>query len=121
MDSEDIVGMIIMLISCWGCAALFYGIGRWAQRRKDPMHFWSGSTIDPATITDIPAYNQENGKMWKRYSIPYWISGFFALFFGVSEWFVHISLAILVLAFAPGLYFLIRKYNAICREYMINT
>ena len=121
MDSENIVATVIMVICCWGCAALFYGIGKWSIRRKDPMHFWSGSTIDPATITDIPAYNEENGKMWMRYSIPFWISGICALFAGYSEWFMYFSLALLVFFAGPGIFLLIRRYKAICREYMINT
>ena len=46
-----------------GCALLFVGIGLYSFRLKKPMWFWSGTTVDPESISDIPAYNRANGKM----------------------------------------------------------
>lgn len=51
---------------------LFCGIGAYAWRRKAPMWFWSGTTIDPDTVSDIPSYNRANAIMWMIYSLPYW-------------------------------------------------
>jgi len=28
------------------------------------MHFWSGTTVSPETITDVKKYNKANGFMW---------------------------------------------------------
>ena len=66
MSGEEILGAIVMFFCGFGCGGLFYWIGTWASQRKDPMHFWTGSTVDPKTISDIPAYNQANAQMWKR-------------------------------------------------------
>ena len=57
-------GKIIMWIVCFGCGALFVGIGVFAWRRKEPMWFYSGTEVDPASITDVPAYNRANAVMW---------------------------------------------------------
>lgn len=40
--------MIVLL-----CVLIFMGMGVWALIRKTPMHFWSGTTVKPETITDI--------------------------------------------------------------------
>ena len=74
MDGEIIVGAIIMCVVCCGCGALFFGLGVWANRLEKPMHFWSGSSIDPKTVIDIPEYNRKNAVMWKWYSLPYWLA-----------------------------------------------
>ena len=53
-------GAIIGCIIYFGCAILFFGIGVYAQRCQKPMWFWSGTEVDPATITDVALYNREN-------------------------------------------------------------
>ena len=61
-------------------SALFTALGVFAWKRKKPMWFWSGSTVEEDEITDIPAYNRANGIMWIAYSGVFWIStllGFF--------------------------------------------
>ena len=75
MDKSDIAGLVILIVCCWGSGAVFYGIGRWAAGRKTPMHFWAGSEVDPKTVSDIPAYNRENGRMWKQYSLSFFLAG----------------------------------------------
>ena len=79
MDRERIAGIIIMTFVSILCGVMFYGIGIWAMKRKNPMHFYSGTSIDPGTISDIPAYNAENAKLWKQYSVPYFLSGILAI------------------------------------------
>ena len=67
--------MLIFVMTVWGCAAVFTGLGVYAMRRKKPMWFWSGSTVSEKEIADIPAYNRANGIMWLAYSLLYWASG----------------------------------------------
>ena len=63
-------------------AALFTGIGVYAWRRKRPMWFWSGTTVDEKELSDVRAYNRANGIMWIAFSAVFWISavlGFFQI------------------------------------------
>lgn len=118
MNREAIGGMIIMVLVCWGCAALFFGIGVWADRRKVPVNFWAGTKIDPKTVSDIPAYNHTNAVMWKLYSVPYWIAGAFSLFVPWAHWCAIAALILVVLACVPGLLLLIRRYRQIENKYI---
>ena len=119
MNNEQMAGTVIMLICCWGCAALFLGIGIWALYRKTPMHFWSGTKVDPNSVSDIPAYNHENGKMWKWYSVPYWVAGAFALFGGGSDLAAICAVVFLILAFIPGMPILIATYKRITDKFIV--
>ena len=67
---ERIIWLVIMI----PLALFFTGIGIFAWTRKKPMWFWSGSTVDEKSISDIPAYNRANGIMWIVYSLVFWIS-----------------------------------------------
>lgn len=119
MDGEQLFGMIIMCVVSFGCGALFYGIGLWAQKRKDPMHFYAGTTVDPKRITDIPAYNEENASMWKRYSLPYFTTGVLEI---ASAYDAHFSIAAIVLLITAGtigIFWLLWQYKLICSRYMI--
>lgn len=113
MSGEEIFGLIIMVGSCWLCAAIFSGIAFWSSKRKDPMHFWSGSRVDPKTISDIPAYNRENAIMWSVYSAFLWVAGFVAFFN------MMVAVAILVIVCVPGLAGLVIWYNHIHKKYKI--
>lgn len=118
MDSKNIAGVVILTVCCWGSAALFFGIGLWAGRRKTPMHFWAGTEIDPKTVSDIPAYNRENAVMWKVYSIPYWTAGALSLFLGRAQWCSIAAGILIALACFPGLLILIRHYRKIETKYI---
>ena len=113
MDAERIFGIILMTFVNLLCAGIFYGIGVWAQRRKDPMHFYSGTSVDPMKVTDIPAYNQANARMWFTYSIPFWLSCVVSFF--------HLGAAVVIMGTAcvPGFLWLIFRYQKICKTYMI--
>lgn len=112
---KETAEMIVLLVCCWGCAALFWGIGRYALCRKEPMWFWAGSVVDPKTVTDIPAYNRANAIMWKLYSVPFWVAGGLA-FFGKAG---AVASAILIaLACFPGLFILIRQYRRMEQRYI---
>lgn len=109
--SEQLQAILIMLATCWGCATIFLGIGFWADHRKEPMHFYAGVPVDPKTITDVPAYNRENGKMWKLYSTPYWAAGL------IGCWNVNVSAIVICLACVVGIPLLIWKYHGIRKQF----
>lgn len=104
-------GLIIWCITIFGCAFLFYGLGIYAEKREKPMHFWSGTTVDASKITDVKAYNKENARMWKLYSLWYFASG--TIYF----WNKWIAVLLLVLSCTLGFGFLIGTYNKIERKY----
>ncbi|MBQ1409871.1 MAG: hypothetical protein IIY94_01140 [Oscillospiraceae bacterium] len=64
--------LIIWLIIMVPVDLLFTGIGIYAWKRKKPMWFWAGSTVEESEITDIPAYNRANGIMWLGFSVIFW-------------------------------------------------
>ena len=105
------VADIIWYLCSFGCAALFFGIGIYAQKLEKPMWFWSGVEVNPTVITDIPQYNQENGRMWKYYSLWYWAAGL------CWHWRPGIAVAILVLGGSLGTVLLVRKYLEIEKKY----
>ena len=113
MSGEDIFALIIMVGCCWLCAAIFCGIAFWALKRKDPMHFYSGTTVDPKTISDIPAYNREVARMWCIYSMFFWISGIVAFF--------HMMAAVIIMSLAcvPGIFLLVWCYQRIHKKYKV--
>ena len=118
MDNESIFGTIIMVLCCWGCAALFVGIALHGRKKQSPMGFWAGIPVDSRSVQDIPAYNRENSNLWLIYSIPYWLSGGMSFFFGAGDHVVIISVAILALACFPGILLLVRHYRRIERKYL---
>ena len=118
MMGEDIFGVIIMTLCSWGCAALFFGIGVVAVKQKKPMHFWAGIPVDPKTISDIPAYNRANGRMWKQYSVPFWLCGALAV---ASIWDRRLFMACVILLVAAsigGVVWLLLRYQKICKRYI---
>ena len=64
--AEWIVFDIIMLFTL----LIFAAIVIWAYKRETPMHFWSGTTVDAETITDVKKYNKANARMWLGYCVP---------------------------------------------------
>ena len=70
---------IIFSIITIPVAALFAGLGIHAMRRRTPMWFWSGRSVRPEEIADIPAYNRANGWMWLAFSCVFWLAAILAL------------------------------------------
>ena len=73
MVMENIIWLIIMV----PVSLLFTGLGVYAWKRKKPMWFWSGITVEESEISDISAYNKANGIMWIVFSAILWISTIF--------------------------------------------
>ena len=119
MNAGKIIGVIIMALCGFGCGALFFGMGVYASKLKKPMHFWSGSAVDPKTISNVAAYNRENGKMWKQFSVPFWMSGVLAI---GSIWAGWCSAAYTILIFAGSIVggiWLVLRYNKIRKKYAV--
>ena len=106
-------GMIIWCITVFGCAALFLGIGIYAQKREKPMWFYAGTTVDESKITDVKAYNKENARMWKLYSLWYFASGL------IYFWNEVISIVLLVLSCTVGIGILVGTFNKIEKKYKV--
>jgi len=66
-------------ITLW-VVGFIYGVSAFLlSRMRKPFPFYTGVSIPPEMITDIPAYNRANGKMWTVYSGIHLIAGFLAL------------------------------------------
>jgi uncharacterized membrane-anchored protein len=104
-------GHIVAAITCWGCALLFWLVALWAFLRKSPMHFWSGSKVEPHEIADIPAYNKANGVMWAVYGCTMLVSGIVSLFS------TEAGVVLLVFICGPGIVVLIKTYRHIYNKY----
>ena len=106
-------GDVIFIAAVWLCAGLFFGLGVLAGRKKDPMFFYSGVKVDPSVVRDIPAYNRENARMWKVYSIPFFLCGPLVLLSPL------LAAAGIALASTLGLFLLVRHYHKIERRYIL--
>ena len=104
-------GTAVMVASCWICASGFLAFGLFAKHYKRPVWFWSGSTVDPNSIADIPAYNRANSRMWMAFSLPFWISGL------LGFWLPMASGILLVVSCIGGIPALIIGYNKILNRY----
>lgn len=89
----------------------FAAIAIWAFKSKNPIHFWSGSTVRPEEITDIAAYNRANGLMWTVYAICMAVTGVLSLFS------ISIAAGLLIVISIPGTIVLILIYNKIYNKY----
>ena len=104
---ETVIWLIIMI----PVSAFFSGIGIFAWKRKKPMWFWSGSTVNEWEIRDVPAYNRANGVMWLCYSAVFWVSTVLGLFR------LEAAGAVLAVGCLGGIPVLVIVYNRICKKY----
>ena len=104
-------GKVIFAGTCWFCAVIFFAMALWAKKRKTPMHFWSGSTVQPEEIKDIPAYNRANAIMWSIYGFCFIISGIAGL---VN---IMTGTVLLMALCLPGIVVLILAYRHIYKRY----
>ena len=106
-------GAIIWYIILFGVASLFYFIGIYAQKLEKPMWFWSGIDVDASKISDIKAYNKENSRMWKQFSLWFWLAGL------AKVWSSAIAVTLLVLANTAGLALLVHTFMKIEKKYQV--
>lgn len=106
---------IIWYLVSFGCAALFFGIGVYAEKLDKPMWFWSGTEVDPAQISDVGQYNHENAVMWKRYALWFVAAG-------VAElWNSVVALVLLVSGCTVGIALLVYCYGKIEKKYRVKN
>ena len=108
---DPMAGDIIWYVTIFGCAALFVGIGIYAKNLQKPMWFWSGSEVDPASLSDVRGYNAENARMWIGYSLWYWASG------AAWIWSKAAALILLILSCTVGIAFLVGRFHKIEKKY----
>lgn len=102
---------IIFAATCWLCSLVFGVIALWAFKRRDPVHFWSGSIVRHEEIADIPSYNRANGLMWAIYAVCIAATGISSLFS------ITIGAILLGIICVPGILVLIIAYNGIYSKY----
>ena len=68
------------------------------------MHFWSGSTVRPEEITDIPSYNRANGLMGN-------LRGLYVCDRYIVTFSIKVGAVLLVIVCVPGIAVLIFVYN----------
>ncbi len=103
--------IVIWLVIMVPCSALLTGIGIFAWRRKQPMWFWSGSSVKEEEISDVRAYNRANGIMWIAFSLIFW-AGTVA---GIRN--LKAAGIIIMAGCAAGCPLLIAAYRKIYRRY----
>jgi len=104
---------LIWYVFVLGTATLFLFIGIYAARRKKPMWFWAGSQVSEDSVTDVRAYNRENGRMWMLYSLWYYLAGFSAL------WNFTVAVILLFAGCAVGTAFLVGTFLKIEKKYKV--
>ncbi len=109
----DLIGQIIWYVCVLGAAALFWGIGVYARKKKTPMAFWTGTEVKESEITDIALYNKENSRMWKVYSLWYWVSGVLFMWSAVA------ALVVMVIGGTVGIGLLVWSYKKIEKKYRV--
>ena len=105
------IANIFSAATCWFCSIYCGAIAFWAFKRRDPMHFWAGSTIKPEEIADIPAYNRANGLMWTVYTAFIVVTGVLFLFN------IILGTVSLVAICVPGIPVLIVIYKRIYNKF----
>ena len=103
--------MIIFVFVMCLCASVFTALGIYAAKRKDPIWFWSGTTVKAEELSDVTAYNRENGIMWCAYSLFFWLAAILALFDLMP------AAGILVFIGGFGGVFLVPVYQRIYKKY----
>ena len=117
VNGADIFGVIIMALCGFGCGALFFGMGVWAARSGKPVHFWSGSKVDPKAITNVAAYNRENARMWKQFSVSFWMCGILAIASLWAQWCAAAYTILIFVGSIGGGIWLVLRYQRIFRKY----
>jgi len=102
---------IMMAVIIGFCAIIFGLISLWAYRRQDPMHFWAGTTVDPDTIIDVPAYNRAHGKIWLVFTLLHVFAAIISLFDMMAGGVAVVAASVL------GIPYFFIAYNRIQKKY----
>ncbi len=121
MTKEQIIGIVIIAVCCWGCAGFFSLLALRAGKRKRPVRFWPGIPVAPKEITNALAYNRAVAKLWWLYSVPFWLSGGCCII-GIliyNPWLEIACCVILLLSATFGTWLLIRTYKQIYTRFSV--
>ena len=66
-------------VTCWLCSLIIGACAIWIAKRRKPIHFFTGTTVEPEEITDIPAHNRANALMWTVYAACFVVVGIISL------------------------------------------
>ena len=99
---------------CWSCSPIIGIIALWISKRRKPIHFFAGTTVEPQEITDIPAYNRANAKMWACYAAWLTLIGAVSL---LNSTVAIVLLYVAVASIIPGVFFLYIPYKHIYNKY----
>lgn len=113
MTKEQIIGYAVMMGCTWLCALVLVGIGIFAERQTKPSKMRAKSDYETEGIVDHVGFNKEVGRLWKLYSIPFWICGVL--------WFVSSKLTciLILVAALPGYLVLKFCYFRIAKRYRV--
>lgn len=105
-------GRIISCFSCILCALPFLYLA-WEGKQKNaaPLAFWAGDNTLKDKVKDIPAYNAEMSRLYRRYGTSFALYGF--LFLLNSP----IAIIAVCLDCTLGIYLLRRAYRKILAQY----
>lgn len=90
----------------------YIGIGVYALNKKTPMHFWSNQKVQSDEITDVKAYNRENGVSWIIYGTALFLCALLRLVVGDTLSAILFSIAVVF-----GIFWLIGRYGKIYKKY----
>ena len=109
--AEIILGFLIIFV----CGLGIYLFGAWVSKQTDkPVGFWAnGDPIDPKTVTDIPGYNRELGKVFRIYAFGCLASAVLLPFAAA------VSLILLIIWGIFGTWWLIRSYKRMEKRYIL--
>ena len=106
-------GSIITFVILFGVGSVFLGIGIYAAKREMPMNFYSGIEVKASEITDVKAYNKENGIMWTLYSFWYYLAAIIGFFNSMVAFILMFSSCTI------GLWLLVVHYKRIEKKYRV--
>ena len=109
--AENMTVSIIWMVCVFGVGILFYLIGVYADRRTQPMWFFTGGHVSSDTISDVKEYNRENARMWRNYSLTFFAAGI------VHFYDMTLALVVLILTCTAGLGWLVWTYKKILAKY----
>ncbi|MCL1992670.1 MAG: hypothetical protein FWG66_06965 [Spirochaetes bacterium] len=81
------------------------------SKREKPAAFWSGTSVLPEEIKDIPAYNRAVARMWVLYG------GCFFAGAAVTLFSIEAGIIITLVFSLPGIFVLVRAYRRIYDKY----
>ena len=96
---------------CWSISPIIGITALWISKRRKPIHFFAGTTVEPQKITDVPAYNRANAKMWALYAAWLIIIGALSLLNST------VGIVLSVVSIIPGVFFLCIPYKRIYKKY----